>query len=182
MSGDRESESISDQRMADLPLFGVEGLDSGRLVIRRGGGAIQSARMSAGVGHMEPDGRTIDVVSHPSDRGRFEKLRAWAAINILLGVAHSVFDISTEQRHEFEQAAEQLRLGQDSGIVSWETMIIAVDGEEVPFEVCQIIDNYWCAIGQRPDVYLTLHSRGVPLADLSLAMVDLRDDDHNQRD
>lgn len=150
-----------------LPLFAVEGWQGSRHVIRQ----TRQRPGSAGVSHSGLNGRTIDVVSHLPDDDRFEKLRAWAPINTLLQAAGRAPGVSDAQRHAYRQAADDMRRGQRSDIASWEMVTVPVGGEEIDFEVFRLAADFWCGLGRRAGVLLTVHSHGVPLAELSLVSV-----------
>jgi hypothetical protein len=52
--------------------------------------------------------------------------------------------------------------------VEWTPITISVDGHNTPFELCDLGDGYWAAIGEVPAAIVTIDSRGVSLSAVGL--------------
>jgi hypothetical protein len=137
-----------------------------------GRGTPNTILMSAGVGHFIGDEMLIDVVSHRPSVLHFDDTKAQTPVNTLFA-ALAAPGISPQQREAFQRAADDLTYGRETDTVRWEKMTVSVDAQPTEFDLCRIVDDYWFAIGVRPDVHLALHSRGLPIAGLSLVRIDL---------
>ncbi len=69
------------------------------------------------------------------------------------------------------QEVERLQSAAQLDELTWENVTIAVDGQRTPFQLCQVQDDWWVAVGRGADADLTLDSRHVPLAGLTLVSV-----------
>ena len=52
--------------------------------------------------------------------------------------------------------------------VDWAPATVPVDGEAAAFEVADLGDGYWAAVGRLADATVTIDSRGVPLSAVQL--------------
>jgi hypothetical protein len=52
--------------------------------------------------------------------------------------------------------------------IEWTPITILVDGRGTPFELCDLGDDYWAAIGLVPDATVTIDGREVPVSAVSL--------------
>jgi hypothetical protein len=133
---------------AELPLYGVEGWPGQRQVsgisrTDRGGG--KATLVSAGVDHSHGD-MSITVTSHRQQDNGLASLRRRVSQNAVRAAL---------REHE----------------LPWENVTIAVDGQPTPFQLYEVPDGWWVAVGRAADADLTLDSRHVPLAGLALARV-----------
>ncbi len=154
-----------------LVVYGVVGL-------KRGWGGTQGIG-SAGSGRQKravlisqsvtfdgPDGGTVTITSrHPSDDEQFEHVRAWAPMNPYLAsprglAARAAWDRSTPIPRP--------------GDVDWVQITILVDGQDSPFQMCDLGDGYWAAVGRVPDATVTIDGRRVPISDVRLERLSSR--------
>jgi len=66
---------------------------------------------------------------------------------------------------------ERLQSAAQRDELPWENVTIPVGGEPTPFQVYEVTNGWWVAVGRGPDADLTLDSRPVPLAGLALVRV-----------
>jgi hypothetical protein len=154
--------STSDERHPVL--YGAVGLD--RQGIGSGGtgfvGTGRGARavvLSESLSFDGPEGGTLTVTSHrPDDDDQFERARTWAPTGPYLasprGKAQAPRDVARPTPRPVE--------------VDWAPATVLVDGEATAFEVSDLGDGYWAAIGRLADAIVTIDSRGVPISAVRL--------------
>jgi hypothetical protein len=128
-----------------LPLYGVASWPGQRQVTAAGvpGRGGEVTLVSAGVSHRHGDA-SITVTSHRQRDGGLAALRRQVS------------------RTAAQASRRELR---------WADVTITVDGRPAPFQLCQVREGLWMAVGPAADADLTLDSRHVPLAGLALARV-----------
>jgi hypothetical protein len=157
-----EQEASAD---AEIVLYGVVGLQRergrrARLGFVRPGRRVRAVWMSEGLTFADPDGGLITITSHrPGDDDQFQRIRAGAPMNPYLA----------SPRGQVALAAR----GKDSPVprpaeVEWTPITILVDGQDTPFERCDLGDGYWAAASRVPAATVTIDSRKVPISTVSL--------------
>lgn len=147
---------------AELPLYGVEGWAGQRRVgsfswAGRGGG--EGTLMSVGVNHTHGDA-AITVTSHRRHDDGLAPLRRWVSQN---AAGAALRGDAGDGSSRFARARPEE--------LTWENVTIAVDGQPTPFQLCQVQDGWWVAVGRVAGADLTLDGRHVPLAGLALVCV-----------
>ena len=151
-------------------LFGVVGLDrqsrragrfsSASIGSSADGNQVVVTPRSRGVTFTAATGGDITVTSHrASSPESYEQLREWAPVNPYLRSPRGREATARQDRH-------QLPVGPDE--VTWTPVPVAVDGIDTTFEVCDLGDGYWAAIGTIDDLIVTMDSRGVPVNTVAL--------------
>ena len=153
----------------ELVLYSVVGLrrvrgvslgGMGSALVRSGRAAVRPVVMTQSVGCVDDDGGTITVTSHRRDMDeRYALTRDWAPVNPYLATPEG--RAAAAQWDRSGPGARPLD-------VRWRPATIVVDGQEAAFEVCDIGAG-WVAVGEVPDVVISIHSRGVPLDSVELA-------------
>jgi hypothetical protein len=151
-----------------LPLYVVESwsgqcrVNSSSGIGRAGGEDGEITVMSVGVRHSNEDA-SITVTSHrPRDNG-IGVLRRWLAQSANRPRPRGSAD-DKSRTPELNQGIKEAPTVPSR----WKAVTISVDGLPTPFEVYQLHDNHWAAVGQTPDADLTLESYGVPWMALAL--------------
>jgi hypothetical protein len=152
---------------AELVLYGVVGLQrrqgwaqGGTLALVREGRRTRAVRTSEGLSFAGPEGGSITVTSHRrGDDDQFEHIREGAAIGPFLA--------SPRGRAAWAAGDRTGRLPRPVE-VEWAPVMILVDGQGTPFEVCDLGDGYWAAAGRVPAATITIDSRQVPISAVSL--------------
>lgn len=165
-----EDETSNDE---ELVLYGVVGLqrDQGRaqggsLVLVRDGRRTRAVRTSEGRSFAGPDGGSITVTSHRcGDDDQFDQIRDGAAIAPFLASPHG---------RAAWVATDRTGLPRPVG-AEWAPVMILVDGQSTPFEVCDLDDGYWAAAGRVPAATITIDSRQVPISAVSLEFLASRE-------
>jgi hypothetical protein len=106
-----------------------------------------------------PQGGTVTVTSRrPGDDADFERAREWAPTGPYLasprGRGHAPRDRTGPAPRPVE--------------VDWVPTAVVVDGQPETFDVCDLGDGYWAAVGRVPDGIVTIDGRGVPLSAVQL--------------
>jgi hypothetical protein len=160
---------------AELPLYGVEGWPGQRQVSsssgigRTGRGGEKVTLMSVGVDHSHGDA-SITVTSHRQQDNGLASLRRWVSQNAVRAALREHADDESSQlvvTREVERLQSAARLDE----LPWDNVTIAVDGQLTPFQLYEVQDGWWVAVGRGADADLTLDSRHVPLAGLALVSV-----------
>ena len=160
---------------AELPLYTVEGWPGQRQVGsssgigRTGRGSDKVTLMLVGVDHSHGDA-SITVTSHRQQDNGLASLRRWVSQNAVRAALREHADDESSQlvvAREVERLQSAARLDE----LPWENVTIAVDGQPTPFQLCEVRDGWWVAVGRGADADLTLDSRHVPLAGLALVRV-----------
>jgi hypothetical protein len=125
--------------------------------------------MSVAVNHSHRDA-AITVTSHRRQDDGLASLRRWVSQN---AAGAALREHADEESFQLARAREAERLQSAARLdeLTWENVTIAVDGQPTPFQLCQVQDGWWVAVGRGADADLTLDSRHVPLAGLALACV-----------
>jgi hypothetical protein len=150
---------------SDLVLYGVVGLKRGR-----GGhgslGTVGSGRqrltvlMSESVTFDGEEDSSITVTSQrPGNDEQLGQLRDWAPMNTYLASPAGQGALAGWDRVGPPPRPVE---------VEWMQILIRVDGVETPFEMCDLGDGHWAAIGRVPGAILTIGSQGVPLSAIML--------------
>jgi hypothetical protein len=160
---------------AELPLYGVEGWLGQRQVGSSSGigrpdrGSGEVALMSVGVNHSHGDA-SITITSHRQQDNDLARLRRWVSQNAIWAALGEHSDDQSRQL-AVTQDVERLQSAAQRDELPWENVTIPVDGQPTPFQVYEVKDGWWVAVGRGPDADLTLDSRHVPLAGLALVRV-----------
>ena len=159
----KDSEASPD---AEIVLYGVVGLQrgpgggQGGLGFVRPGGQVQVVWMSEHLTFASPEGGLITITSHrPGDDDRLDRIREGAPMRPYLAsprgqAALAALDGNSPVRRPVES--------------DWTPITILVDGQDTPFEMCDLGDGYWAAAGRVPDAIVTIDSRKVPISMVSL--------------
>jgi hypothetical protein len=112
---------------------------------------------------MGPDRGSITITSHRGDDdATFERTRESAPMNPYLA----------SLRGKAAQAGwdhERPPLGPTA--VVWTAMTIPVDGTETHFEMCDLGEGFWVAVGRSSGATISIDSREVPLSVVSLERI-----------
>jgi hypothetical protein len=174
-----EERDLGQRASAELPLYGVEGWPGQRQVSSssafsragRGGGKVTIVLV--GVDHSHGYA-SITVTSHRQQDNGLASLRRWVSQNVVRAALREHADDESSQlvaAREVERLQSAARLDE----LPWENVTIAVDGHPTPFQLYEVLDGWWVAVGRGADADLTLDSRHVPLPGLALVRVtDLR--------
>ena len=122
--------------------------------------SVRRVSRSQGRWFQAENGARILVTSHRrgSDE-EFAHLREWAPANPYLATSRAQRDaVAWDSKDPFPRPVD----------VRWRAEMFVVDGIETSFEVCELGDGIWAAIGRLPDVDVTMDSRGVPNTDVRL--------------
>ena len=152
---------------AELLLYGVEGWPGQRQVrgiSGAGRGAGKVTRMSVAVDHSLGD-VSITVTCHRHQDNGLASLRRWVLQD---AVRAALLDHADD---EFSPEVGRIQPAARLDELPWEEVTITVDGQPAPFRLCEVLDGRWVAVGRCADTDLTLDSRGVPLAGLTLVRV-----------
>ncbi len=125
--------------------------------------------MSVGVDHSHGDA-SITVTSHRQQDNGLASLRRWVSQNAVRAALREHADDEFSQlvaAREVERLQSAARLDE----LPWENVTIAVDAQPTPFQLYEVLDGWWVAVGRGADADLTLDSRHVPLAGLALFRV-----------
>ncbi len=149
----------------DLLLYGVVGLErqAGRMGTLSLAGANAGprkdrrryVRASESVSFVGPRGTSITITSHRSgDHRQYEQIRQWAPMNTYLQTPSGRATLASRGSSElFPQPIQ----------VEWRPVTILVDGQQMPFDVCDLESDFWAAVGRPSSVDVTISSCGVPL-------------------
>ena len=154
--------STSDERHPVL--YGAVGLErqgiggGGMGFVGTGRGA-RAVLLSESVSFDGPEGGTLTVTSHrPGDDGQFEGARTWAPTGPYLASPRGKAQVPRGGARPTPRPVE----------VDWAPATVPVDGEAAAFEVADLGDGYWAAVGRLADATVTIDSRGVPLSAVQL--------------
>jgi hypothetical protein len=101
-----------------------------------------------------PEGALVKVTSHrPGDDDQFVHIRGWAPISTFLASPPGKAARATGDSKGRVPGPVEVR---------WEPVTILVDGQGTPFEMCDLGDGYWAAVGRVPGATLTIDGRRVP--------------------
>jgi hypothetical protein len=161
-----------------LPVYEVDGWAGERVIGASSGlphaaGEPSKGFSSVAVEHLMGDEVLIEVWAHRPDTEHFDDLKAWTPVNTFFRACGAP-GVSAQQQADFGQAAEDCLRDRSNVLVQWERVMVSVEGQLVPFDLCRVVGEYWCAVGTRPDVHLTLHSSGLPATGLSLVKTELQ--------
>ena len=145
-------------------LYGVVGLE--RHGTGAGGmgfvGAGRRARvvvLSESLSFEGPEGGTVTVTSRPpGDDADLERARTWAPTGPYVASPRGRAQAPGDRTGPAPRPVE----------VEWVPTTVPVNSQAVPFEVCDLGDGYWAAVGRVPDAIVTIDSRGVPLSAVQL--------------
>jgi hypothetical protein len=149
----------------DLVLYGVTGFDRGGMSARSGVGSGRGRQrrviqLSESLTFSGPDGGTVTVTSqHRGDQKRLEEIRSSAPINPYLASPRG------RAAHAAWNRVDPIPRPAD---VEWTTTTISVDGAGAPFELCDLGEGYWAAVGLVPDATITIDGRMVPVGAVAL--------------
>ena len=123
--------------------------------------------MSVGVHHCHGDA-SITVTSHRQQDNGLASLRRWVFRNAVRAALRAHADDESSElvvAREVERLRSAARLDE----LPWENVTIAIDGKPTPFQLYEVQDGWWVAVGRGAAADLTLDSRHVLLAGLALA-------------
>lgn len=105
------------------------------------------------------------VTSHGDGSAEgYDSARSWAPMNAYL---------ASPAGQETLEAARKTGSTLEPVQVEWNPTTIEVDGQHTAFEVCDLIEGWWAAVGRTPKSIVTIDSRGVPLGAVRLEQVEL---------
>ena len=162
---DRPNKGLSPTDDADLVLYGVAGLERGGVSSHSGvsfghGRQKRVVRLSESLQFCGPDGGSITVTSqHRGDEKRLEETRASAPMNPFMASPRG------RAAHAAWNRVDAMPRPVD---VEWSPITILVDGQSTPFELCDLGDGYWAAVGLVPDATITIDGRKIPVSAVSL--------------
>jgi hypothetical protein len=145
-------------------LYGAVGLDrqgvgSGGMGFVGTGRGARAVLLSESLSFDGPGGGTVTVTSHrPGDDDQFERARTWAPTGPYLASPRGKALAPRDGARPTPRPVE----------VEWAPATVLVDGEAAPFEMSDLGDGYWAAIGHLADAIVTIDSRGVPLSAVQL--------------
>jgi hypothetical protein len=145
-------------------LYGAVGLDrqgvgSGGMGFVGTGRGARAVLLSESLSFDGPGGGTVTVTSHrPGDDDQFERARTWAPTGPYLASPRGKALAPRDGARPTPRRVE----------VEWAPATVLVDGEAAPFEMSDLGDGYWAAIGRLADAIVTIDSRGVPLSAVQL--------------
>jgi hypothetical protein len=160
---DEEEKRLARSAEEELPLFGVLGLRRVRGGSQTGMGSTLVRKdekpttvvTSQQVRFLSDDGASISVTSHRGDDDeRFARIHSWAPINPYLStergqVAAATWDRSVPGRPED---------------LEWSEITVVVDNIETPFEITELGEGVWVAVGRVPGTIISIDSRSVHLS------------------
>ncbi|MGH3470435.1 MAG: hypothetical protein ACRDPG_00115, partial [Nocardioidaceae bacterium] len=156
-------------------LYGVVGFERcgggsggfGTLAVGQDGKAQgPTVMLSENLPFADRDGNTITVSSHRRhDREDYDKTREWAPMNTYLATKHGRDMMAGWDRTSPLPPPPE---------VKWSPATILVDGSAIPFEICDLGDGYWAAIGQVTAATIILDSHGVAVNSVQLERVERR--------
>jgi len=162
---DRSSKGLNPAADGDLVLYGVAGLERGGASSHSGvsfgnGRQKRVVRLSESLSFSGPDGGSITVTSqHRGDGMRLEETRASAPMNPFMASPRG------RAAHAAWNRVDPMPRPVD---VEWSPFTILVDGQGTPFELCDLGDGYWAAVGLVPDATVTIDGRNIPVSGVSL--------------
>lgn len=149
---------------ASPPLFGVAGLDRqsrrpGRFSSASIGSLAEPRQVVVSPSTREitftAPGGQISITSHAlSGPDQYEFIRDWAQRSTYL---------RSPQGHDANASRDAAQRPFGPNDVSWSPVSILVDGIDTTFEICDLGDGYWAAVGKVENLALTIDSRGVPV-------------------
>jgi hypothetical protein len=165
----RRQEQLARWSNEDLVLFAVIGLRRVRGGNQSGvGSATVGVRrdpvhvvMSQQVRFVDDDSGSIAITSHREDgHERYERTRSWASGNAYLRSSQG-----KASQAAWDRSGPRPRPLED---LVWAPISILVDGQETPFEVYDLGEGIWTAVGQTAGTIISIDSRGVPLSSVRL--------------
>jgi hypothetical protein len=163
---DKEEKPRARSGDEELPLFGVLGLRRVRGGSQTGMGSTLVRKdekptnvvMSQQVRFLSDDGASISVTSHRGDdHERYARARSWAPINPYLSTQRGQVVVATSDRAV-----------PDPENLEWSDITIVVDNRETSFEMTDLGEGVWVAVGRVPGTIISIDSRRVPLSVVSL--------------
>jgi hypothetical protein len=120
--------------------------------------------MSTGVPFLGANGSSIAITSHRQEDGdTYAKTRSWSLMSPYVA----------SPRGQALLASRDMSQPLPGPVgVEWQPVTIVVDGQETPFEFCDLEDGFWAGIGRVPGLCITIDSRRVPLGDVRLERCD----------
>ena len=168
MGPEEEEKRLARWAKEELPLFGVVGLRRVRggsrtgmvsTLVRKGEKPPTTVVMSRQVRFLAHDGASISVTSHRGDDDqRYGSTRSWAPINPYL----------SNQRGRATAATWNRSAPGPPEDLEWCDVTVEVDNKETPFEVTELGEGLWVAVGRVPGATISIDSRGVPLSEVRL--------------
>jgi hypothetical protein len=123
--------------------------------------------MSVTVDHTS-EAMSITVTSTRPQDDDLPRLRVQASLGVIHTAARR--DGSAEhRRHQTDPIAAQLEAVAWADELTWENVTVPVDGQPVIFQIYEMTDGWWAAVGQVADVDLSLIGGNFPSADIALA-------------
>lgn len=163
---EEEEKRLARLAKEELPLFGVVGLrrkrggqtGMGSTLVRKGEKPT-TVVTSQQVSFLAHDGASISVTSHRGDNDqRYGITRTWAPINPYLAT----------HRGRATKATWDRSVPGPSEDLEWSDITVVVDNKETPFEVTELGEGLWVAVGRVPGTTISIDSRGVPLSEVRL--------------
>jgi hypothetical protein len=115
--------------------------------------------MSQQVRFLSDDGASISVTSHRGDDDEgLARIRSWAPINPYLST----------QRGQAAAATWDRSIPGPPEDLEWSKITVVVDNRETPFEITELGEGLWVAVGRVPGTIISIDSRGVLLSVVKL--------------
>jgi hypothetical protein len=109
--------------------------------------------MSEQVRFLSHDGASISVTSHRGDDDdRFARTRSWAPVNPYLSTQRG--QVVTEKRDRSAPGPPE--------DLEWSETTIVVDNRETPFEITELGEGVWVAVGRVTGTIISIDSLSVP--------------------
>lgn len=165
MEPDPSSKGLKPAADGDLVLYGVVDLERGGASSRSGvsfgnGRHKRVIRLSESLSFFGPDGGSVTVTSqHRGDGMRLEETRGSALMNPFMASPRG------RAAHAAWNRVDPIPRPVD---IEWTPITILVDGQGTPFELCDLGDGYWAAVGSVPDATITIDGRKIPVSAVSL--------------
>jgi hypothetical protein len=143
----------------DFALYGAVGFDrrrgSGGVIGMRGTGRhARVVRTSETFTFEVPDGASLTVTSQsPMNDEHFEQFRGWAPMNTYLSTP-----AGRQAMADWDRKGPPPRPVE----IDWRPTTIEVEGIDTSFEVCDLDDGFWVAVGLLVDATVTVGAHQVP--------------------
>lgn len=147
-----------DQEEPTLPLYGVVGArrvhGGSRSGIIRAGDKPMVVTMSQAVSFVSEEGGSVSVTSHRGDDDeRYKQVHEHVRTSVLM--------------HPYLGAGEQGEPVLPESL-QWATATIVVDDTDTAFQIANLGEGRWVAIGRVPGAIITIDSSGVPVSAVKL--------------
>jgi hypothetical protein len=161
----RSNEDSASSAETPLVLYGVVGLERDGVRSRSGlhvgnGRRKRMVRLTETLHFAAPDGGSLLVTSHHrGDQNRLEEIRASAPMGPFMASPRGRAARAAWNRNDPIPRPVD---------VEWTPISILIEGQMTSFEMCDLGDGYWAAVGVVPDATITIDGRKASVDGLSL--------------